>query len=92
MTGALAGVRVIDFGHYIAGPLAAVMLSVVVLMPLAFFDWMVIEEVEVSLKFSFSLSPRRRLMPLNEASSANLSSWSRSSSKTSTSRTRTAGR
>jgi crotonobetainyl-CoA:carnitine CoA-transferase CaiB-like acyl-CoA transferase len=27
MTGALAGVRVIDFGHYIAGPLAAVMLS-----------------------------------------------------------------
>ena len=27
MAGALAGVRVIDFGHYIAGPLAAVMLS-----------------------------------------------------------------
>src|SRR5262245_65551586 len=27
MTGALAGVRVIDFGHYIAGPLAAVMLA-----------------------------------------------------------------
>ena len=27
MPGALAGVRVIDFGHYIAGPLAAVMLS-----------------------------------------------------------------
>src|SRR5947209_16206288 len=27
MTAALAGVRVIDFGHYIAGPLAAVMLS-----------------------------------------------------------------
>src|SRR5262245_61736615 len=27
MTGALAGVRVIDFGQYIAGPLAAVMLS-----------------------------------------------------------------
>jgi crotonobetainyl-CoA:carnitine CoA-transferase CaiB-like acyl-CoA transferase len=27
MTGALVGVRVIDFGHYIAGPLAAVMLS-----------------------------------------------------------------
>ena len=27
MPGALAGVRVIDFGHYIAGPLAAVMLG-----------------------------------------------------------------
>ena len=27
MPGALAGVRVVDFGHYIAGPLAAVMLS-----------------------------------------------------------------
>ena len=27
MPRALAGVRVIDFGHYIAGPLAAVMLS-----------------------------------------------------------------
>src|SRR4051794_29763096 len=27
MPGALAGVRVIDFGHYVAGPLAAVMLS-----------------------------------------------------------------
>ena len=27
MTGALVGIRVIDFGHYIAGPLAAVMLS-----------------------------------------------------------------
>ena len=25
--GALAGIRVVDFGHYIAGPLAAVMLS-----------------------------------------------------------------
>ena len=32
--------------------------------------------VPVSLKVSFSLSPRSRLMPLNEASSANLSSWS----------------
>src|SRR5213080_4029061 len=27
MAGALAGVRVVDFGHYIAGPLAATMLS-----------------------------------------------------------------
>src|SRR6476620_2492550 len=27
MPGALTGVRVVDFGHYIAGPLAAVMLS-----------------------------------------------------------------
>src|SRR5213595_2695649 len=27
MAGALSGVRVIDFGHYIAGPLAAVMLA-----------------------------------------------------------------
>jgi crotonobetainyl-CoA:carnitine CoA-transferase CaiB-like acyl-CoA transferase len=27
MPGALAGIRVVDFGHYIAGPLAAVMLS-----------------------------------------------------------------
>jgi crotonobetainyl-CoA:carnitine CoA-transferase CaiB-like acyl-CoA transferase len=27
MTGALGGIRVIDFGQYIAGPLAAVMLA-----------------------------------------------------------------
>src|SRR4051812_19969388 len=27
MSGALDGIRVIDFGHYIAGPLAAVMLA-----------------------------------------------------------------
>src|SRR5215210_42362 len=27
MPGALTGVRVVDFGHYIAGPLAATMLS-----------------------------------------------------------------
>ena len=27
MPGALEGVRVVDFGHYVAGPLAAVMLS-----------------------------------------------------------------
>ena len=41
--------------------------------------WMSMVEVPVSLKVSFSLSPRSRLMPLNEASSASLSSWSRSS-------------
>ena len=41
--------------------------------------WILIVQVPVSLKVSFSLSPRSRLMPLNEASSASLSSWSRSS-------------
>ena len=34
--------------------------------------WMSMVEVPVSLKVIFSLSPRSRLMPLNEASSAEL--------------------
>ena len=40
------------------------------------FAWMTSVLVPVSLKVIFSLSPRSRLMPLNEASSASLSSWS----------------
>ncbi|MNT74128.1 hypothetical protein D3C72_2129160 [compost metagenome] len=41
--------------------------------------WMSMDDVPVSLKVMASLSPRSRLIPLNEASSASLSSWSRSS-------------
>ncbi|MNL34368.1 hypothetical protein D3C87_1563370 [compost metagenome] len=41
--------------------------------------WMSIAEVPVSLNVMVSLSPRSKLIPLNWASSASLSSWSRSS-------------
>ena len=45
-------------------------------LPLISFAWMSSVLVPFSLKVIFSLSPRSRLMPLNEASSASLSSWS----------------
>ena len=48
-------------------------------LPLISFAWMTSVLVPFSLKVIFSLSPRSRLMPLNEASSDSLSSWSFSS-------------
>ena len=48
-------------------------------MPLAFCETMLIELVLISLKTSFSVSPRSRLTPLKLESSASLSSWLRRS-------------
>ena len=48
-------------------------------LPFLSLAWIWIEDEPDSLKVIVSLSPRSRLMPLNEESSANLSSWSRRS-------------
>src|ERR1041384_1840253 len=50
--------------------------SIAVAAPAVVLAWVEMVDVAVSLKVIFRLSPRSRLMPLNEASSANLSSWS----------------
>src|SRR5262245_55629487 len=53
---------------------AAPMLRSAALMPLAFCDWIEIDEVLISLNTSLRVSPLSRLTPLKLASSASLSS------------------